>query len=290
MPTSSVDLYNNVYSDFASSAEATVRQETYGKDLGQSSWLTAREWLEFAAQLGIGPRAEVLEVGSGSGGPAVYLAVARGCRVTGVDINEHGVRNARVLAETRGVADRVHFQAVDASQVLPFASECFDSVVSNDAMCHIRDRAAVLHDWYRVLRPGGRALFTDAMVVTGIVSQEELATRSSIGFYLFVPPGENERLLESAGFAVLSVQDVTDNAADVSGRWREARARHREALVAREGQANFDGLQRFLTCVHTLSVERRLSRYAYLAEKPARRPVVTVQVDVPCSSPCPHTA
>jgi hypothetical protein len=38
--------------------------------------------------------------------------------------------------------------------------------------------------------------------------------------------------------------------------------------VAREGAANFEGLQRFLMCVHTLSVERRLSRYAYLAEKP----------------------
>ncbi len=267
---SPVDLYNNVYADFASRAEAAVRQETYGEDLGQSSWLTAEEWLAFAAQLGIGTGAEVLEVGSGSGGPAVYLALARGCRVTGVDINEHGVRNARELAKTRGAADRVDFEAVDASQPLPFPSERFDAVVSNDAMCHIRDRLAVLQDWFRVLRPGGRALFTDAMVLTGIVSHEELAIRSSIGFYLFVPPGENERLLETAGFTVLSVQDVTTNAAEVSHRWHEARARHRNSLETREGQPNFDGLQRFLACVHTLSVERRLSRYAYLAEKPAR--------------------
>ena len=107
------------------------------------------------------------------------------------------------------------------------------------------------------------------MVLTGVVSHEELATRSSIGFYLFVPPGENERLLESAGFAVLGVQDVTLNAAEVSHRWHEARARHRTALETREGRQNFDGLQRFLACVHTLSVERRMSRYAYLAEKTA---------------------
>jgi len=267
MSGSSVNLYDNVYGDFASVAEETVRRETYGEDMGQSSWLTAPEWLHFAAQLGLSERSHVLEVGSGSGGPAVYLARARGYRLTGVDINEHGVRNASALADRHGVADRVTFQAVDASRPLPFADGSFDAVVSNDAMCHIRDRAEALRDWRRVLRPGGRALFTDAMVLTGIVSHEELATRSSIGFYLFVPPGENERLLHEAGFKVLSVADVTANAEDVARRWRDARARQREALVAREGEANFDGLQRFLDCVHRLSAERRLSRFAYLAEK-----------------------
>jgi SAM-dependent methyltransferase len=271
VPDNSVNLYDNVYADFASRAEAAVRQETYGEDLGQSSWLTAREWLEFADQLAVGAGSEVLEVGSGSGGPAVYLAMARGCSITGVDINEHGVRNAAGLARARGVADRARFQVVDGSRPLPFPERRFDAVISNDAMCHIRERLAVLHDWHRVLRPGGRALFTDAMVLTGIVSHEELAIRSSIGFYLFVPPGENERLLQAAGFAMLGVQDVTGNAAEVAHRWHDARERHRQALVAREGQANFDGLQRFLRCVHTLSLERRLSRYAYLAEKPVAK-------------------
>jgi SAM-dependent methyltransferase len=267
MSNNAVHLYDHVYADFASAAEATVRRETYGEDMGQSSWLTAPEWLGFADQLAIGAGSEVLEVGSGSGGPAVYLALARGCRLTGVDINEHGVRNATALAEARGVADGVRFRAVDASLPLPFPDSHFDAVISNDAMCHIRDRASVLGDWHRVLRPGGRVLFTDAMVITGIVSHEEIATRSSIGFYLFVPPGENERLLAAAGFTVLAVEDVTAQAADVARRWHDARDRQRDALIAREGEKNFEGLQRFLLCVHVLSAERRLSRFAYLAEK-----------------------
>jgi SAM-dependent methyltransferase len=267
--SSPVHLYDHVYGDFASAAEAAVRRETYGEDMGQSSWLTAEEWLRFADQLAIDARSDVLEVGSGSGGPAVYLALARGCRLTGVDLNAHGVQNATTLAEARGVADRVEFRVVDASQPLPFPADRFDAVVSNDAMCHIRDRATVLRDWYRVLRPGGRALFTDAMVLTGSASNEEIAIRSSIGFYLLVPPGENERLLKAAGFAVLGVEDVTQNAADVARRWHDARDRQRDALVTREGESNFDGLQRFLMCVHTLSVERRLSRFAYLAAKPS---------------------
>jgi len=266
--TNSVNLYDNVYADFAGDAEHAVRQETYGEDLGQSSWLTAREWLEFADQLGITSGTDVLEVGSGSGGPAVYLAAKRECRITGVDVNEHGVRNAAALAVAHGLTERAQFKAVDASKPLPFSNESFDVVLSNDAMCHIANRAAVLRDWYRVLRPGGRVLFTDAMVLTGVVSHDEIATRSSIGFYLFVPPGVNEAMLREAGFVIRGVQDVTANAAEVASRWHDARARHREPLVAREGETNFEGLQRFLTCVHTLSVERRLSRYAYLAEKP----------------------
>ena len=262
-----VDLYNNVYSGFGSDAEAAVRRQTYGEDIGQSSWMTASEWLRFADLLGVTNASEVLEVGSGSGGPAICLALKRGCRITGVDINEHGVRNAIALAADRGVGERVDFRVTNAGAMLPFPPDAFDAIVSNDAMCHIDHRLAVLREWHRVLRPGGRALFTDAMVITGPVSHEELAIRSSIGFYIFVPPGENERLLREAGFELLGVDDHTGSAAEISQRWCDAREDHRAALIMREGPENFQGLQRFLHCVHTLSTERRLSRYSYLAQK-----------------------
>src|SRR5918993_298896 len=261
-----VDLYNNVYGDFASRAEATVRHEAFGEDIGQSSWLTAADWLRFADQVQVREGSDVLEVGSGSGGPAIHLARKRGCRVTGVDINEHGVGNGERLAATLGVADRVSFQAVDAALPLPFAAATFDAILSNDAMCHIANRQDVLGDWSRVLRPAGRILFTDAMVITGLVSQEELAVRSSIGFYLFLPPGENERLITRAGFTLLVSEDVTSEAEVVAQRWHAARERHRDELIGREGETNFAGLQRFLECVHRLSAERRLSRFCYLAE------------------------
>jgi predicted signal transduction protein with EAL and GGDEF domain len=107
------------------------------------------------------------------------------------------------------------------------------------------------------------------MVVTGLVSHEEIAVRSSIGFYIFVPPGENERLIEQAGFALVSSEDVTAGAAAIAERWHDARERYRAKLVEREGDANFAGLQRFLACVQRVSAERRLSRYCYVAEKGA---------------------
>jgi len=262
-----VDLYDNIYGDYEGDAEAAVRRATYGEDIGQSSWMTATEWLGFADRLRIGPDSHVLEVGSGSGGPAVYLAQMRRCRVTGVDINANGIRNAERLASARQMGDRVTFQAVDASKPLPFADGTFDAVVSNDAMCHIPNRLDVLRDWHRVLRISGRMLFTDAMIVTGLVSHDELATRSSIGRYFFLPPGENERLIALAGFAVVQQEDLTADAASIAARWRAAREQHRTPLIEREGPDNFAGLQRFRACVQQLSEERRLSRVAYLAEK-----------------------
>ena len=263
------DLYDNIYGNYDSDAETAVRRAAYGEDIGQSSWMTAAEWLGFADRLSVHPGSHVLEVGSGSGGPGVYLAATRNCRVTGVEINPHGVRNAQRLAHARGVAERATFQAIDAGRPLPFPDETFDAVVSNDAMCHIGNRQEVLRDWYRLVRPGGRILFTDALVITGVISHEDLAIRSSIGFFVFVPPGENERLVTEAGFALLQVEDLTAAAASIAERWHDARSQHRVELIAREGETNFDGLQRFLACVQRVSAERRLSRYSYLAERRA---------------------
>jgi hypothetical protein len=79
----------------------------------------------------------------------------------------------------------------------------------------------------------------------------------------------NERYIEIAGFNLLRKEDVTLNAALVAGRWHRARHKHREALLAIEGEERFAGLQKFFAAVHRLTSERRLSRIVYLVEKRA---------------------
>jgi len=269
----SVDLYNTSYDNFSARVQAEVRAETYGQDLGQSGWMTADELRQFIRRLKLKPSSHVLEVGSGSGGPALFVARTVGCRITGLDINEYGIKNANDLARWQKLDSLAHFQRADASRRLPFATNSFDAVLSNDAMCHVPRRKAVLREWFRVLEPGGRMLFTDAMVITGLLSNEEIATRSSIGSYFFLPPGENERLIRAAGFELIRTDNVTANAAIIAKRWHDARARRGKDLVRFEGKTNFEGLQKFLRRVHVVSVEGRLSRHAYLAQKPkASRP------------------
>ena len=172
------------------------------------------------------------------------------------------------MAGRAGQADRVRFRVADANAALPFTDNAFDGLLCIDSMNHFPDRLAVLREWRRVLRPGRRALFTDPVVVTGPVTNDELALRSSIGLFLFVPPGINERMIDQAGLRLLRQEDVTDNVALVSDRRLRARQDHRDELLTLEGEGRFEAQQRFFAVVHTLTSQRRLSRIAYLVEKP----------------------
>lgn len=267
--TSRVDFFDKPYANFAAQVLVTIREQTFGEDIGQNSWVTAGEYEEFMRFLRLPREGHALEVASGSGGPSLHLARRTGCRVTGIDANPNGVAVATQAATRAGLGERLRFQVGDATQPLPFGEGCFDAVLCIDSMNHFPDRGCSLAEWCRVLKPGGRAVFTDPVLITGPVTNDELAQRSSIGLFVFVPRGHNEELIVKAGFKLVSQLDLTENAALVSRRWREARARFRDDLLPMEGEAQFDGVQRFLGAVHRLTAERRLSRVAYFVERPA---------------------
>ena len=263
-----VDLYNSTYSNFKEQVLAEIRRETYGEDIGQNSWITAEEYDTFYTWLGLTAKEHVLEVASGSGGPALYLARKYACRITGIDVNEEGLNTAKATALAAKIAD-ADFQYADADKPLPFVGGSFDAIMCMDSMNHFRDRLGVLREWHRVVKAGRRILFTDPVVLTGPVSNEEFAARSNIGFFLFVPLVVTERLIQDAGFTLLRREDVTGNIELTSGRWHAARHQHRDDLLKIEGEERFEGLQRFAATVYKLTRERRLSRFVFVAEKRA---------------------
>jgi len=261
-----VDLYNSTYGNFKEQVLAEIRRETYGEDIGQNSWITTDEYDTFYSWLNLSTGVSVLEVASGSGGPSLYLAKKYKCKITGLDINEEGLKTAKQAAKEAGITD-ARYQFADIDQRLPFDDETFDAIMCIDSMNHFRNRPAVLHEWKRVLKPGGRILFTDPVVITGHVTNEELSTRSSIGFFIFMPLEETRQHLADAGFRLIRCDDVTGNIELTSGRWFESREKHREALIQIEGEERFEGLQKFASTVYKLTRERRLSRFVFVAEK-----------------------
>ena len=263
-----VDLYGT-YSNFTEQVLAAIRAETFGRDIGQNSWLTADEYDRFISWLRLAPGQHVLEIASGSGGPSRYLAQQTGCYVTGIDVHESGVETATQALNETELKHRITFRVADANGTLPFEDDTFDGAICIDSMNHLLDRANVLRELHRVLRPGRRALFTDPVVITGPVTNDELALRSLVGLFLFVPPGVNEALIAQAGLELVQTEDVSENAASISRRWHEARQRRKDALIELEGEGRFQGLQKFFAVVHSVTSERRLSRIVYLVEKNA---------------------
>lgn len=261
-----VDLYDSTYGNFQEQVLAEIRRETYGEDIGQNSWITTDEYETFYSWLDLSVGDHVLEIASGSGGPALYLAKKFQCRITGLDINEEGIKTANQQALDANITG-AKFQLADVNQRLPFGNNSFDAVMCIDSMNHFQDRRGYLKEWYRVLKSGKRALFTDPVVITGAVSNEELAARSNIGFFLFVPLEVTTNMITEAGFQLIRREDVTGNIELTSGRWHASREKHRENLLKMEGEERFAGLQKFFSTVHKLTSERRLSRFVFVAEK-----------------------
>jgi SAM-dependent methyltransferase len=138
-------------------------------------------------------------------------------------IHDQTIEFAREAANGCGLESRAHFHHVDA-QPFPFESDSFDALICIDAINHFPDRAAVLREWHRVLRSGGRVVFTDPAVVTGPLTDEEIAVRGSISFFVFVPDRFNDTLLSEIGFTVDHGLDRMDNMAEMAARLRDARA------------------------------------------------------------------
>lgn len=86
------DLYNTAYGNYESHTYRQMRIDTYGEDLGQTSWVTTEESEEIPRLLDLRLNSSVLELGCGSGGYALHLVEKVGCRLVGLDRSrlDHG--------------------------------------------------------------------------------------------------------------------------------------------------------------------------------------------------------
>ena len=105
--------------------------------------------------------ARVLEVGCGTGWLSIGLA-QMGCDAVGVDISPAAIALAESLKASRGPAQSgtVEFMAYDG-KTLPLPDESVDRVICYDAFHHVRDQAATIREFARVLKNGGRVAFLE---------------------------------------------------------------------------------------------------------------------------------
>lgn len=102
----------------------------------------------------------VLDVASGKGTSALYLAETIGCRVVGIDLSQANIEHAKAEASARGLDRRTEFQLADAER-LPFDGAAFDAVVCECAFCTFPDKQRAAAEFERVLKAGGRVGISD---------------------------------------------------------------------------------------------------------------------------------
>jgi cyclopropane fatty-acyl-phospholipid synthase-like methyltransferase len=259
--------YDANYGNFQTELYSEIRRESSGEDIGQLSWLTASEQDMFLSWLHLSPGKLLLDVACGSGGPALRIVAKTGCSLVGIDLHEQAISNANSLAAQHNLKNRTEFRVVNASEALPFPDAHFDAITCVDAINHISNRLSLIAQWARLLKSGGRLLFTDPTTVTGPLTNEEIAVRGSAGSMLFVPKDYDKDVIAQSGLRLLECRDVTSNMAEVAAKRRAAREKRSAAVRQVEGDRTYEAQQAFLAMTSRLAAEGRLSRFVYLSEK-----------------------
>ena len=160
-----------------------------------------------AAAAGIDGTVQVLDVCSGVGGPARYLAHRFGCRVTGLDITASRHDAAIRFTAMVGLGHLVEFRLGNALE-MPFDERSFDVVIAEEAFCHVPDKPRLIAECARVARPGGRIAFTDILRRDALDNPAERRLQDEMTFQELESATGYRRLLEENGCEVVVQDDL----------------------------------------------------------------------------------
>jgi sarcosine/dimethylglycine N-methyltransferase len=152
----------------------------------------------------------VIDVGSGVGGPARFLASIHGCRVTGVDLSEPFVEAARYLTERTAQSERVSFETASALE-LPFADGRFDIALLQHVAMNIADRPLLYREIRRVLKQGGKFATYD-VVSNGSEPHFPVPWARTPATSFLLTADATRAAIEQTGFRTLLAQDDSETA------------------------------------------------------------------------------
>jgi len=266
----SIGLDYAVLHRIESPANRLIRRHIWGEedDIGQQSFITPRylDWLAFRLELGADDH--VLDVGSGVGGPAVYLAHKTGCSVTGIDVSDVGVETARGLARRHGLEARVRFVLGDAME-MPFEDGTFTKAVSINVMNVFSDKVGLFREVRRALRPGGQWAF-----LTGTFDMpDDPETKRNMARGYLIPQyydslDSYREMLRKAGFVIDEITEYVSDFREQNKRWGEAYKRYYDEIAKEQGKENTDHHIRYFETYLRLIDEGRASNHLFISHKP----------------------
>ena len=156
------------------------------------------------------PGSRVADFCAGLGGPTRYYAHVYGAEVTAIELDLARAAGAKRLNDLVGLADRVRVVQGDVvSTELPDGE--MDAVVSQEAFLHLPDKASVLREARRILRPGGRLAFTDLFRHAPLAATDADLLWEGMAIQPLETLDGYRALLAAAGFTIVRLEDLTED-------------------------------------------------------------------------------
>ncbi len=207
-----------------------------------------------------------LEIGSGLGGPARYLAAHGGVAVTALELQQDQHALARNLTDRCGLGERVAHRCGDFLTE-KWGADRFDAIVSWLALYHIPDRPRLLDKCHALLKPGGY-FYTEDLCAIGELDETQAADLERDLYAITLPDIDSyHRDLQRAGFRIVSREDMTDDwAAFAQARLAAFRA-ERERHLRVHGAGIVDALDDFYAAVDRQFQSGKLGGIRFCAQR-----------------------
>ncbi len=195
-----------------------------GCDYGGTSWTTRDEAERMGRLLELGEGRKLLEIGAGSGWPALFLAAKTGCAATLADVPHEALRIAADRVASEPLDGEISLAVADGAS-LPFKAGLFDAVSHSDVLCCLAPKRGVLNECRRVIRLGGKMVFSVISISPGLSSAGH-ARALDAGPPFVEAECEYPELMEKTGWKVIDRMDVSAAYEDTGRRHiREVEAR-----------------------------------------------------------------
>ena len=164
---------------------------------------------EIAGMLKVAFTDRLLDIGSGIGGPARYMANRFGCMVTGIDLTQEFCEAARHLTRLTGLESKVDFEEGDALS-MPFADASFEGAYSMNVSMNIADKAALYREIQRVLKPGGWLMLSELAKGPGAPLDYPTPWAATAESSFLSTPEETKQGLEAGGFEIVDFRETAE--------------------------------------------------------------------------------